>query len=206
MHLAHAAIAAAAVVAVLAVLPRATFAQTVRLGPVAGASLLEHRDTSLTHGPLSDEVTVGRTFLVGAALDVQFTGHDHLGIEIVFGPYQNDVERSCVSTSGPACTPVPFFQVSRGLLYGLQYLRSFRERGARVYVAGGVGVKQYWYEEPFVPANVSPTVSGAFGVERPGRHLLRAELRTLVVQDNPLLLGKTQVELQARVSWLFGFR
>jgi hypothetical protein len=169
-----------------------------------GASVLEHRDTSLTHGPLRDEVTVGRTVLVGAAVDVQFTAHDHVGFEFLVGPYQNDVERSCIDRGGgPACTLTPFKKVSRGFHYEMQYLRTFGDAAWRPFAGGGLGVKAYRYEE-FTPENVSPTIAGTAGVQRQGRQVFRIELRTLIVQDNPLLLGKTQVEMQARVAWLVG--
>jgi hypothetical protein len=166
-------------------------------------SLLEHRDTSLSHGPLVDEVTVGRTVLVGAAVDVQFTAHDHLGFEFLIGPYRHDVERSCINFAvGPPCSLTPFKAVSYAFLYGLQYLRTFGDATWRPYAAGGLGVKAYRYEE-FNPENVSPTIAGVIGVQSQTRHVFRFELRTLVVQDNPLLLGKTQFEMQARGSWLF---
>lgn len=178
-------------------------AQEVRLGPVGGVSILEQRDTSLAHGPLVDEIVTGRTILAGVALDVALTGHDHLGLELLIGPYGNDVERSCINRSlEPPCTLAPFKRVSRGLLYGMYYLRTFGASRWRPLVAGGLGVKRYTYEE-FEPENASPTVSAAFGLERHAPHRLRVELRTIIVQDNPLRLGKTQVELQARASWLF---
>lgn len=179
-------------------------AQTVRVGPVAGLSMIERTDTSLTHGPLLDEITLGRTFIAGGALDVQFGSQDHLGVEILVGSYHNDVERSCVTTLFQECTPVPFRRVSRGLLYGMQYLRAFGHSRVRTYAAGGVGVKQYWYDGSFERPHASPAIHAAFGVEAGERHLFRAEGRMLVVQNNPLLLEKTQVEIQARATWLFG--
>lgn len=189
--------------AVLAAVPGALFAQ-VRIGPTIGFSLLERQDTSLTHGPLVDEVTVGRTLLAGVTVEVPFTVHDHLGFEIAIGPYHDDVERSCINRAPePPCTPVPFKSVSRAVLYGMQYLRTFGLRPWRPYVAGGIGVKAYAYEEEFEPENVSPTLMVALGAERNRRHPVRFEVRTVIVQDNALLLGKTQVELQARATFLF---
>jgi hypothetical protein len=177
----------------------------VYVGPTFGTSLLEHRDTSLSHGPLVDEVTVGRTLLAGVVVDLQFTTHDHLSFEFVIGPYHNDVERYCINTAGAAspCTLTPFKSVSRGIVYGMQYLRTFGGHTWRPYVAGGIGVKAYAYREDFnEPENVSPTFTAAFGAESGQRHPFRVELRTVVVQDNPLLLGKTQIELQARATFL----
>ena len=190
--------------AVMVVVPSVLSAQQVRIGPTIGASLLEHRDTSLTHGPLVDEITVGRTVLAGVTVDLRFTPHDRLAFEIVLGPYHNDVERSCITRAGqPPCTLAPFRSVSRGVLYGMYYVRTFGSRRWAPYVAGGLGVKAYAYEEELEPENVSPTFTAAFGVERDRRHPIRVEVRAMVVQDNPLLLGKTQFELQARATFLF---
>ena len=194
---------------VLVIVSSIASAGQVSVGPTVGASLLEHRDTSLTHGPLVDEVTVGRTLLAGLVVNVQFTLHDHLFFEVVIGPYHNDVDRSCVNwsigTSG--CTPEPFRSVSRGMLYGMQYLRTFGSRRWQPFAGGGLGVKSYAYHEDWAePENVSPTITAAFGAERRQRHPVRAEVRMLIVQDNPLLLGKTQFELQARATFLFTSR
>jgi len=189
--------------AMLAAAPSALFAQ-VRIGPTIGFSLLERQDTSLTHGPLVDEITVGRTVLVGLTVEVPFTVHDHLGFEVAIGPYHNDVERSCINrVPEPPCTPVPFKSVSRAVLYGMQYLRTFGSRRWLPYVSGGIGVKTYAYEEDFEPENASPTLTVAAGAGRNHRHPIRFELRAVIVQDNALLLGKTQVELQARATFLF---
>jgi hypothetical protein len=183
--------------------PASLVAAQVRVGPVLGASLIEQRDTSLSHGPLDDEITVGRTILVGAVIDFKLTDHDHIDAEVTFGPYHNDVERSCVSPIEP-CTPAPFKSVSWGMHYGMQYVRTFSERTWRPYAAAGLGVKSYVYEEPFETENASPTLSLAVGVEQQRRPAVRFEFRTIVVRDNPLLLGKTQVELQARAALLLG--
>ncbi len=187
----------------LTLVPNLLLAQ-VRVGPTIGASLLEHHDTSLTHGPLVDDVTVGRTAVAGAIVDVSFTAHDHLTFEVVVGPYHNDVERSCINRAGePACTPEPFKSVSRGILYGMQYLRTFGRHAWMPVVGGGIGVKTYTYESDFEAGNASPTISGTFGVERERGFPARLEVRALFVRDNPLLFGKTQFEMQARATFLF---
>jgi hypothetical protein len=38
------------------------------------------------------------------------------------------------------------------------------------------------------------------------RSPVRVEFRAIVVRDNPLLLSKTQIEWQARATWLFATR
>lgn len=86
---------------VLILVPSPLFAQGVRVGPTFGASLLERRDTSLTHGPLVDEITVGRSLLAGVTVDLSFTPHDRLAFEAMIGPYHNDVERSCNQQDRP---------------------------------------------------------------------------------------------------------
>jgi hypothetical protein len=190
----------------LGFVPALLSGQQIRMGPTFGASLLERRDTSLSHGPLRDEITVGRTLLAGGTLDVRFTGHDHLTVEFAIGPYHNDVERSCIERAGLGpCELVPFRSVSRAILYGMQYLRTFGGGVWRPYVSGGAGVKAYSYRETFDDrGNVSrAALSGSFGSQREGRYPFRVEVRTIVVPDNPLLLGKTQFELQARATILF---
>lgn len=191
----------------LVLVPSVLSAQEIRIGPAVGLSLLEHRDASLTHGPLVDEITVGRSLLVGVTVDLAFTPHDRLAFDVMIGPYHNDVERSCINRIGPGfsspCTPEPFRSVSRGIVYGMQYLRTFGSRAWTPYVAGGLGVKIYAYQEEFEPENACPTYTVAFGAESHRGYPVRVELRTVVVQDNPLLLGKTQAELQVRATLLF---
>ncbi len=181
-------------------------AQDVYAGPVVGGSVLEHRDDSQSHGRLIHEVTVGRTMVAGALLDIGFTRRDHLGLEFLMGPYQNDVERSCVDTVPTSCTPFVSESVSWGLHYGMQYLRTFQDTPWRPYLGGGFGVKAYRFERSSFNQDASPTVFGIVGAERQGRHLLRLELRTYFVQDNPLLNDRRQLEMQVRAVWLFGVR
>jgi hypothetical protein len=187
--------------AVFVLTPVMVLAGDVRIGPTFGVSFIEHKDTSLTHGPLHDEVTVGPTVLAGVTVDFRLTPHDHVDAEFAIGPYHNDVERSCVSSITP-CTPTPFKSASHAMLYGMQYVRTFGARSWLPYLTAGVGVKSYAYQEEFEPENASATLTFGVGAEMNRRSPLRVEFRTMIVRDNPLLLGKTQVELQARVTWL----
>jgi hypothetical protein len=187
-----------------ALLPTVTArAGEVSVGPVAGYSLLEHVDTSLTHGRLRDEITLGRTWLVGAAIDLAPTPHDHVTFEFVYGPYHNDVERSCI-TNGATCELEPFNSVSASFLYGIQYLRSFGAAAWRPIVGGGFGIKQQEFEEDYLIDNVSATISFSAGVDATSG--VRLEGRGIFVRQNAFRLDKNHFELQARVTVLFGRR
>lgn len=180
----------------------------VRVGAEVGYSMLERKDTSLTHGPLEDEVTLGRTWLIGAVVDVRFTEHDSLAFEFVYGPYDNDVDRYCIySFTSNACPSSVGQSVSRALLYGMQYVRSFGRASWRPFMAGGFGVKRYWYGDDYVQSTAtSPTLSIAVGAETTRRIPVRLELRTVFVDSHPLLHGAHQIELQARLTVLFSGR
>jgi hypothetical protein len=194
------------VTALLAIvsLPALVGAQ-VRVGAEVGYSMLDRKDTSLSHGPLEDEVTLGRTWLIGGVVDVRFTEHDSLAFEFVYGPYANDVDRYCIySFSSNACQPVVGQSVSRALLYGMQYVRSFGGASWRPFVAGGFGVKRYWYGDDYVQSTAtSPALSVAVGAETARRIPVRLELRTVFVDSHPLRQGAHEVELQARLTVLF---
>jgi hypothetical protein len=193
-------------VALATVSPALVSAQ-VRVGPMVGVSMLEWKDTSLSHGPLDDEVTLGRTWLLGAVVDMQLTSHQHLTFELAYGPYDNDVDRYCIYTfSQPAgCHREAGNAVSRALLYGVQYVRTFGRRSWRPYVGGGFGVKQYWYGsygyDP-VESSVAYTLSAAVGAESTHRVPVRLEFRTVFVTAHPLLYYQEdhQIELQARMT------
>ena len=120
----------------------------IRVGPMVGASLLEHTDTSLTHGPLRDEVTLGRSWLLGAVLDAQLTEDDHLALEFTYGPYDHDMDRYCINSyssldGGWHWTCTTGDAVSRTSVYGVQYQRTFGRQSSRPFVGGGFGVKRY---------------------------------------------------------------
>ncbi len=179
----------------------------VRLAPVAAFSLLQVKDTSLSHGPLRDEVTIGRTWLVGAAADVRFTEYDSLAFEVALGPYHNDVDRGCISRYPEwNCSPSPFTSVSHAVLYGMQYVRAFGRGSWRPFVGGGFGIKQIFKKEDYAPDKTLPVISMGGGVESATRMPVRMELRTLFVRGHPFLDDKNEIELHARVSVLIGGR
>lgn len=177
----------------------------VRLGPVAGFSLLERKDTSLSHGPLEDEVTLGRTWLVGGVVDAAFTVHDHLTFEFLYGPYHNDIDRFCISRSvgsSITCEPQVGMEAAHALLFGMQYARTFGASAWRPYVTGGIGAKRYSFRDDFTTPKTSPTFSFGAGAETGTRRLVRLELRAILVQHNQLIRDERQTELQARVVML----
>jgi len=191
--------------ALLLLLPASAAAQ-VRVGPVLGYSVLERKDTSLSHGRLEDEVTLGRTVLVGAVVEARFTRHDALTGEFVYGPYHNDIDRYCIRSidpTGSVCTPQVGAQASSAILIGMQYMRSLGGGAWRPYLGGGIGIKRYSFKESYYSPRTSPTFSIAAGLETQNRIPIRLELRTIIVEHNQLLNDAGQVELQARFVALF---
>jgi hypothetical protein len=187
--------------AVLAACLSAPAAAQVRVGPLGGYSLLEHVDTSLSHGPLEDAATVGRTWLLGAVLDAHLTGRDVLSAEFVWGPYHNDADHYCISnlTTG-ACTPETMNQTSHAMIVGLQYLRILGRGSWRPYVGGGLGFKRYSFDSEWdQPSSYSAAILTTFGVRSTGRRPVRIEGTALFVPNHPILNDKMQFELQARV-------
>jgi len=180
----------------------------VRLAPVVGVTLLEQKDTSLTHGALRDEVTSGRSLLAGGAVDLRFTDHDSLAFELVYGPYHNDVDRYCIVsiTADQACEPMTGLSVSHVLLYGMHYTHAFGQGGWRPYAGGGFGVKRVSFSEDYLETKALPAISAAAGVESTSRTPVRVELRMLFMTGHPFLYDKNQIELQARLSVLLGRR
>ncbi len=182
-------------------------AAQVRLGAVGGFSLLEQKDRSLTHGPLKDEVTLGRTWLAGALLDLAPTRNDRIGLEFLFGPYHNDVDRYCISrftSQGVVCEPQVGTEAKHALLFGIEYAR-FGPGRWRPYLGGGIGAKRYTFRDhpgAHPDPSTSATVSAFAGVETPGRVPVRFEVRGVLVTKNPLIYDKRQYELQARMAAL----
>jgi hypothetical protein len=183
--------------------PVALLAGEVRVGLIGGASVLERKDTSLTHGPLQDEITVGRTWLAGAAIDIRFTDHDSLAFEFVYGPYHRDVERSCMKNLATGrCDLEAFNAVSGAFLYGMQYARSFGQSAWRPFAGVGFGIKRWSYQEEWAGSVSRASLSLSVGAESHTRTPVRLEFRTMIVPQNPFLLDKTQIEMQARVTIL----
>lgn len=201
----------AAAVGLLAALAAATSAAAedtvARLGIMGGASLLEHKDTSLTHATLTDEVTLGRSVLGGLALEVAFGG-ERVALEGSIGPYHSDVDRSCITRQpeDPRCTPVPTNSTSHVVFYGMHYRHVFGDGGWRPALGVGVGAKRYTFgDDIFKRSETSPTLEGSIGVESTGRTAVRVEARGIRVLDNPLLVDKAQFELQVRASVFIPF-
>jgi hypothetical protein len=193
-----------AVVVLVLALPAAATAQ-VHAGPIVGYSLLERIDTSLSHGPLRDEVTLGRSWLLGGVVDVRLTGHDTLAVEFLYGPYHDDVDRYCVwnvSTSLQVCEPAVLMETTHASHFGVQYARNFGRGRWRPYAGVGIGVKRYAFrDEYFGPSTTSAVFSVAGGIEAATRVPLRIEVKAMFVRNNPLLYQldqREQFELQAR--------
>jgi hypothetical protein len=181
-------------------------ATDVRLGLMGGASLLESKDTSLSHAALTDEVTLGRSVLGGLAIELDF-GRDRLAFEGTIGPYHNDVDRSCIETvPGPTqCVPEPSTSTSHVLFYAMHYRHLFGEGGWRPSLGLGLGGKRYSFKEDFlIPPETSPTFEASLGAETAGRTAFRVEARGVYSTNNPLIQGRSQFELQLRASVLFG--
>ena len=189
----------------LALLLPAVVAAQVHAGPIVGYSLLERKDTSLSHGPLRDEVMLGRSWLLGGVVDVRLTGQDALAVEFLYGPYHNDVDRYCiwnVSTSPQGCGPVVLTETTHVIHVGVQYARAFGRGRWRPYVGGGIGVKRYAFRDEYLgPSTTSAVFSVAGGAEAATRVPLRIEVKAMFVRNNPLLYqldDRGQFELQAR--------
>jgi hypothetical protein len=186
-------------------------AAEVNLGALVGASLLERKDTSFSHGPLEDEVTLGRTILGGVVLGLRLEGRHEVALEFVVGPYQNDVERSCVGIQGSSCQPVPFSASSHAVLYGLHYTFVFRPNRNSAFVGFGMGAKKYSYDDTLYDPGKqasSLAVHGTVGLEFRRKARLRLETRVIFVSVNPFLRyssggDASQVELQIRASIRF---
>ncbi len=178
----------------------------VRAGPIVGYSLLERKDTSLSHGPLRDEVTLGRSWLLGGVVDIRLTGHDALAVEFLYGPYQNDVDRYCVwsvPTSPQVCEPAVLMETTHAIHFGIGYARNFGRGRWRPYAGFGIGVKRYAFsEEYFGPSTTSAVFSATGGIEAAARVPVRIEVKAMFVRNNPLLYQldqHEQFELQARL-------
>jgi hypothetical protein len=172
----------------------------VRVGPLAGYSLLEHTDTSLTHGLLKDAASVGRTWLLGAVLDARLTPRDVVSAEFVWGPYHRDLDRYCITVLPTfACTPQVMNEASHALVADLQYARALGRSSWRPFVGGGFGLKRYSFKDTYKTPTISAAILMTAGVRSGGRRPLRLEMAALLVPRHPILNDKTQFELQARV-------
>jgi hypothetical protein len=192
------------------------------IGPTVGGSLLEQGpDTSFSHGPLYDEVLLGRTLLFGLVTGIRLGNQDEVDFEIAIGPYHGDLERYCIQSftpAGPTCKLEPFVSVSHGLLYGVQYVYRGGFRGQKgspssnkavwkPLLGAGLGFKTYSYEQsPMKIGHTSLTLTGSIGVERAGPFPVRLEVRGMFVRQSPILYSNlngdhgSQFELQVRIG------
>ncbi len=183
----------------------------LNVGATGGVQVLEQKTTAFSHGPLTSEVTLGRTVLGGLFVDLEGSRRHHLTAEVSLGPYHNDVERVCYyGESGGPCQLSPIIATSYAVHYGLQYSYVFGQAAVRPFLAAGIGGKRYTYDAAFAPQSGrgSVTYHGALGLEVAGRAPVRLEVRCIVVPNNPYLTqgvptfldNARQVELQVRMS------
>jgi hypothetical protein len=178
----------------------------VRVGAAAGYSLLERKDTSGSWDWYQDEVTLGRSWLVGATIDVQFGDRDYLTFDGTYGPYDNDADRNCYKRySDTAPCQIQDDLIGSGTLsIGVQYLRSFGSGRWRPYLGGGGGIRQSWYRwvgsDDDLVTGGSYSLSASVGVESQHRYPVRVELRTVYLTDVMLLPDSGRWELQARAT------
>ncbi len=197
-------------VAVLLLAP-AAHALEVGVAAVVGGQLLEQKSTDLSHSSLTDEITLGRTLLAGASLDIRLHERHQVSAEGVIGPYHNDIDRSCIAPPGQGpCTPFPTVATSYAVHYGVMYSYSFKRHGDGAFVSVGIGSKKYSYDAShgWLEHDSSIAFHGGVGYELAGKPRLRVEARCVVMPHNPFLeqagelfgYGATQVELQIRAS------
>ncbi len=194
-----------AVFCAVAVVPGVAGAQ-VRVGAAAGYSLLERTDTSQSGTWYRDEVTLGRSWLVGGTIDVQFGDSDYLTFDGSYGPYHNDTDRTCYQRySDPAPCQLQDYMVGSGTLaVGVQYIRAFGSGRWRPYLGGGGGTKQSWFRyagsDGELASGGSYSLTASLGVELQHRHPVRMELRTVYLTDTMILPYQGRWELQVRAT------
>lgn len=142
----------------------------VRVGATAGYSLLERKDTSGSRSWYRDQVTLGRSLLVGGTIDVQFGDRDHLTFDGTYGPYHNDAVRDCWPSSNSTPCQVQDNMIGSGTLaIGVQYMRTFGSGRWRPYLGGGGGTRQSWYRyagsDAALASGGSYALSASIGVE-----------------------------------------
>lgn len=183
----------------------------VRVGATAGYSLLERKDTSGSGTSFRDELTLGRSWLAGGTIDVQFGDNDYLTFDGTYGPYRNDADRYCYPRySDPTPCQLQDYMIGSGTLaIGVQYIRTLGSRRWRPYVGGGGGTKQSWYRQSWyrdvgsdsdLASGGSYSLSASLGVELRHRHPVRVELRTVYLTDTMLVSDSGRWELQARAT------
>lgn len=182
----------------------------LRVGPTIGYSMIEQTDEGNSHGPLTEAITFGRSWLVGGVVDVQFAKQEHLAFEVVYGPY-GDTYRYCIDYATGSCPEEIGGAVSGSVFYGGSYIRNWGRGAWQPYVAGGIGLKQYWFDRfGKSDSSVGYVFSGGGGVESTGRHPVRLELRAVFITAHPLAGAPYRqahpFELHANLTVLMGGR
>jgi hypothetical protein len=179
----------------------------VRLGAAAGYSMLETRE-GVGAGSFVSEGTAGRSWLLAGVVDVRFGEPDYLTFDVSYGPYGNDVQRSCYRPIGKtSCDLTLDYETVRALTVGVQYVRTLgNHRGWLPYLGVGPAIKAHWIRD--VWSDEQRYLNGAFalsfsaGAERTGRLPMRFELRTVYLTDHPFVQESHPLELQVRASVL----
>jgi hypothetical protein len=178
----------------------------IRVGATAGYSLLERKDTLGSDTWSHHEAMLGRSWLVGGTIDVQFGDNDYLTFDGIYGPYHNDADRYChPDYLDPApCQPQDYMTGAGTLAIGVQYVRTFGSGRWRPYVGGGGGIKNSWYSHPDWGGDAvsagSYSLSASVGAELRQRFPLRLELRTIYLTDSMLVPESGRWELHARAT------
>jgi hypothetical protein len=182
-------------------------AADVSLAPAAGYQLLTHTSDGISHGPLREQIFLGRSVVGGAGLDVGFGGHHHVRLEAQVGPYHGDFDRFCIeriTTVGIFCDEDSLRDTRYALLAGADYTYVSRTDGVSPVLGAGVGFKRYSLEDPDVTVPTTRLfLSAIAGVEIPSRAPVRLEARLLYLPEHPFLEGArdaAKMELHVSVS------
>ena len=200
------------ILAVATVLARPGEPAELSVGAVVGAQLLETKSEGVSHGAVVDEVRFGRTWLGGLSLGLRMGTHHEAAVQVVAGPYRNDIDHYCIHTGSDLCS----CRIGGGastkyaLLYDAQY--SFRMRWGRMspFIGAGIGAKRYTFRVspyPYQGSASSLAFHAALGAEAGERLPIRLEARGVMVRKNPYLdqadefgQSTTQYELQLRLG------
>ncbi len=186
------------------------------VGPVIGGSFLTSSSPVDSHGSLVAEATLGRSFLAGGSIDVEFGPRVLGGIEVLVGPYHGDAYRYCLSRAD-GCRPsaASGLATRHAVLVGVHYTHLLRPTPPGVFVGLGLGLKSYSYDRAtFSQGTTAATVQGVLGVELvAGRTPVRVEARGVWSPENPYLAdgrdygqSMRQFELQVLGSARFRLR
>lgn len=173
-------------------------AADLSLAPVAGYQLLTHTSDGISHGPLNEEIFLGRSVVGGLGLDAAFGEGHHLRLEVQLGPYDGDFDRYCIERLTPAgrfCDPQQLRDTRYALLAGGDYTFAKRTGGVRPVIGAGLGLKKYVFVDP--PPSLDSTglvLRGIAGAEVGSRTPVRLEARLLYLPEHPFLVGAEDAE------------